>query len=85
VNRRWIVGATWVLLRHPALWVTAVRQVFVLARPGWWREAPRLPLPAPDYLHFRLVTAYGDPERPPRPADVVTYLRWCRDWRELTS
>jgi hypothetical protein len=23
-------------------------------------------------------TAYGDPEHDPEPADVVTYLRWCK-------
>ena len=30
-----------------------------LARPGWWRRPPFLPLPAPDYLRFRMETAYG--------------------------
>ena len=28
-------------------------------RPGWWRRPPFLPLPAPDYLRFRMETAYG--------------------------
>ena len=69
---------------RPTLWWTAVRQVFVLAVPGWWRRWPPLPLPDPAYLRFRLVTAYGDPDRDPEPADVVTYLRWCREWRALS-
>jgi len=53
--------------------------VLVLAAPGWWRRAPFLPLPSPDYLRFRLQTAYGGAgDRAPEPEDIVTYLRWCR-------
>jgi hypothetical protein len=84
MDARWILRAALLLLCRPGLWSTAVRQVFVLARPGWWRTPPRLPLPDPEYLRFRLVTAYGDAEREPEPADVVTYLHWCRGWHELT-
>jgi len=70
--------------RHPSLWPIAVTQTFRLARRGWWRRPPFLPLPDREYLRFRLVTAYGDPEHPPEPQDVVDYLRWCRDHRRLT-
>jgi hypothetical protein len=38
-------------------------------------------MPDPAYLRFRMQTAYGDPNRDPDPDDVVTYLRWCRDFR----
>jgi hypothetical protein len=69
------------VLRHPALWATAVRQMFVLAAPGWWRRSPFLPLPDPEYLRFRLLTQYGDPEHPIEPDDLVAYLRWCRSYR----
>lgn len=79
-GRRWVAAATVAVVRRPSLWTTAVRQVLVLAQPGWWRRAPHLPLPDPAYLRFRLQTAYGDATRPPEPADVVTYLRWCRAW-----
>jgi hypothetical protein len=75
--------ASLAILVRPGLWVTAVRQVFVLARPRWWRHAPYLPLPDEAYLRFRLVTAYGDPHREPEPRDVVTYLHWCRAWNDL--
>lgn len=75
---RWIVRAALAVLVRPVLWSTAVRQVVVLARPRWWRRPPYLPVPSPGYLRFRLVTAYGDPEREPRPDDVVHYLIWCR-------
>ena len=69
--------------RRPSLWITAIRQMFVLARPRWWARPPFLPMPPRPYLRFRLLTAYGDPDRPPTTADIVTYLRWCRQWREL--
>jgi hypothetical protein len=56
----------------------AVRQTLVLARPGWWRRPPFLPLPDRAYLRFRLVTAYGGDGRPPTPDDLIAYLRWCK-------
>jgi hypothetical protein len=66
---------------EPRLWSTAVGQVRRLARPAWWRRPPFLPLPDRDYLRFRMTTAYGgDGRRPPEPADVLAYLRWCRSW-----
>jgi hypothetical protein len=48
-----------------------------LARTGWWRHRPFLPLPGGDYLAFRLLTQYGDEHHPPTPSDVVDYLAWC--------
>jgi len=74
------VVAALAVARRPSLWVTAFRQVVVLARPGWWRRWPPVPAPDRDYLRFRLQTAYGDPDRLPAPADVVSYLHWCREW-----
>jgi hypothetical protein len=76
----WLLRAGLAVLVRPGLWFTAVRQVLVLATPGWWRRAPYLPLPDEGYLRFRLQTMYGDPSQPPAPADVVTYLAWCRAW-----
>jgi hypothetical protein len=66
---------------RPRLWAIAVAQVWVLARPGWWRRFPPLPVPDPAYLRFRLQTAYGDDDHDPEPGDVLTYLRWCRAFR----
>jgi hypothetical protein len=77
---RWVRAAVVAVARHPSLWATGARQALVLAAPGWWRRRPFLPLPAPDYLRFRLQTAYGgDGDRAPEPDDLVTYLRWVRD------
>jgi hypothetical protein len=79
---RWAWRVAAAVARHPPLWPIAVRQALVLAAPGWWRHRPFLPLPAPDYLRFRLQTAYGgDGDRDPDPDDLVTYLRWCREQR----
>lgn len=81
---RAMVAATVAVLQRPDLWYTAVRQVRVLAPPGWWRRAPFLPVPPAGYLRFRLETAYGgDGRRPIRAEDVITYLEWCRTWRRL--
>jgi len=79
-----MVAAVGAVARRPSLWATALRQVRVLAVPGWWRHAPHLPVPDPAYLRFRMQTAYGDPDREPEPSDVVTYLHWCRAWPHLT-
>jgi hypothetical protein len=82
MTMRWVLGALAALGKRPTLWPTAVRQVRVLAEPGWWHRRPFLPLPAPAYLRFRLQAAYGgDGDRPPDPDDLVTYLHWCRDDR----
>ena len=70
---------------RPGLWITAVRQVFVLAPPGWWHRWPFLPLPDRGYLAFRLQTAYGSSDAPLQPHDVVTYLHWCRAWPRVTG
>lgn len=75
----------WAVLVRPSLWAVAVVQLFRLARPGWWRQWPLLPLPDPGYLRFRLQTAYGDENREPEPADVVTYLHWCRAWPRVAG
>jgi hypothetical protein len=82
---RWVLRAAVALAVRPDLWITAVRQVLVLAVDGWWRRAPFLPLPDPAYLRFRFQTMYGDPDHAPDPGDVVTYLRWCRAWPKVTA
>ncbi len=76
--------AVWAVVRQPSLWTTAVLQLLTLAAPGWWRRSPHLPYPPDDYLRFRLQTQYGDPQHEPEPADLVSYLHWCRSMRALT-
>jgi hypothetical protein len=80
---RWWWGVVRAVLRHPSLWSVAVGQLVRMARPGWWHRAPFLPIPDRSYLAFRLETMYGTGTGP-APDDVVTYLRWCRQYRQLT-
>lgn len=76
-----VVWAVAAVARRPGLWVTALRQLRILAAPGWWRRPPFLPVPSREYLRFRLQTAYGgDGRGPVQPDDVISYLRWCRAW-----
>jgi hypothetical protein len=76
VGAKFWVEAGGALAREPGLWSTALGQAGRLARPGWWRRAPFLPLPDPAYVRFRLDTQYGPGE--PDPGDLVVYLRWCK-------
>lgn len=70
-----------VMLGHPELWLTAIRQAFRMVPNRWWASWPFLPIPDRGYMHFRLVTAYGGDGRGPiEPDDLVTYLMWCRSW-----
>lgn len=78
VTRGWVWPAARAVVARPGLWGVAVRQGWRLAAPGWWRRWPPAPRPDPDYLRFRMQTAFGDPEAAPAPADVVAYLEWCR-------
>ena len=80
MQRGWARAAI-AVVRRPSLWAVALRQALVLARPGWWRRRPHLPLPDPAYLRFRLQTAYGgDGTGAPTADDVVAYLHWCREY-----
>jgi hypothetical protein len=73
------------VVARPRLWSTVVRQMRRTAAPGWYRRRPFLPVPSGAYLHFRLVTQYADAQHRPEPADVVSYLAWCRQWDSTTQ
>lgn len=81
----WFTTVVAVAVR-PSLWRTALVQVVRMTPRGWWRTAPFLPVPRPDYLEFRLVTQYGGDAVSSRAAvesgDVVNYLRWCKAWNK---
>jgi hypothetical protein len=71
------------VLSHPELWWASAGAVRRMARRGWWRRPPFLPVPGDAYWRFRLVTANGgDGETDAlEPSDVVAYLRWCQKAR----
>jgi hypothetical protein len=83
LRHRWARDALVVVravLFRPELWWPAAGAVRRMARRGWWRRAPFLPVPGENYWRFRLVTAYGGDgqSEPLTPSDVVAFLRWCR-------
>jgi hypothetical protein len=75
----WWLRAVAAVVRRPDLWPTTVRQALRLARPGWWRRPPFLPVPDREYVRFRLQTAYGSGGAPAGD-DLVAYLSWCRQF-----
>ncbi len=83
-DRRWSADVAVVVRAvapRPGLWLSGLGALLRLARRGWWRRAPFLPLPGEEYWRFRLETAYGGPEGTGgalTTADVVSFLRWCQ-------
>ena len=47
-------------LVNPALAVDLLRVGWRFRRRHWWRRAPFLPVPAREYVRWRMYTAYGD-------------------------
>lgn len=76
-------AAVWAVAIRPGLWPVALRETWRLAVPRWWRRWPPLPLPDPEYLQFRMQTAYGDAGTVAPPGDVVDFLKWCRRMERL--
>jgi len=76
------------VLPRPTLWWAATGALIRMARRGWWRRPPYLPIPGEAYWRFRLVTAYGGDGGGEAgggagggaltPDDVVAFLRWCQ-------
>jgi hypothetical protein len=64
-------------LRRPATGVALARVAWRFRRRQWWRRFPFLPLPAADYLRWRMYTAYGDSDAVPPAADVERFARWA--------
>ena len=71
------------IVRRPNLWAIAIRQGLRLAKRGWWKSAPFLPLPARQYTEFRATTQYGSITATPVISDVIDYLQWCKDWHSI--
>ena len=61
------------------LWAEALRAARDFRCTEWWKRL--LLVPESEYLRWRTITAYGDPEARITPEDVVRYLRWRRRQR----
>ena len=64
-------------VRDPRTASALVRVAWRFRRRGWWRRFPFLPLPARDYMRWRMLTAYGDYDAVPPADDVVRFAKWA--------
>jgi len=64
-------------LRDPRLGVSLVRVGWRFRRRHWYKRAPFLPLPATEYVRWRMHTAYGRDDAVPSADDVARYARWA--------
>ncbi|MBX3173954.1 MAG: hypothetical protein KF709_06045 [Gemmatimonadaceae bacterium] len=62
---------------NPALARDLLTVAWRFRRNRWWMRLPFLPLPARDYVRWRMYTAYGDYDAVPPVQDVIRYARWA--------
>ncbi len=68
------------ILKHPNLWLTALRTLWSFSHPNWWKKKPFLPLPDQKWLSFRLKTAYGNNTDEINGQDLLAWLQWRKDY-----
>lgn len=64
-------------LREPAVAAALLRVAWRFRRREWYRHFPFLPLPAREYVRWRMHTAYGRDDAVPPADDIVRYARWA--------
>jgi hypothetical protein len=64
-------------IRSPGTGVALVRVAWRFRRRGWFKKFPFLPIPAREYVRWRMHTAYGRDDAVPPVDDVVRYARWA--------
>jgi hypothetical protein len=64
-------------MSRPRLLVAMVRAAWRFRARGWWRRPPFLPVPPPEYVEWRMHTAYGDQGRAPTALEMERYVRWA--------
>ena len=62
---------------RPRLAADLLRVAWRFRRRGWYQRFPFLPLPATEYLQWRMHTAYGDHHAVPPASDIEKYARWA--------
>ena len=68
-------------VRSPRLASDLLRVMWRFRTRGWYRRFPFLPLPARDYVRWRMHTAYGDADAVPSANDIERYARWAASRR----
>jgi len=64
-------------LRSPSTAAALLAVAWRFRRRVWASRFPFVPLPDREYVRWRMLTAYGDPDAIPAAADVVRYARWA--------
>ena len=64
-------------IRNPTAGVALLRVGWRFRSRQWYRRFPFLPLPAREYLRWRMYTAYGDEGIVPPVEDIVRYALWA--------
>lgn len=62
---------------RPRLAIDLLRVVWRFRHRHWYRRFPFLPLPAREYVRWRMYTAYGDEDAIPPADHVERYARWA--------
>lgn len=68
----------WRAARSPRRARDLLSMAWAMRRRDWYRVAPFLPVPPPEYVRWRMLTAYGDPRAVPPVEDVLRFARWRR-------
>jgi hypothetical protein len=68
---------------NPNLARDLITAAWAFRRRDWLTTPPFLPLPAPEYMRWRMYTAYGDERAVPPLDDVIRFARWRRQLLRL--
>jgi hypothetical protein len=58
---------------------------YALRSRRWWKQPPFLPLPEPEYMRWRLYTAYGSSRRRPSFSDIAAFALWRQRIRRVVE
>jgi hypothetical protein len=64
-------------VRHPPLAFALLRVAWRFRDRQWYRRFPFLPVPARDYVRWRMYTAYGRDDVVPPVDDIARYATWA--------
>ena len=64
---------------NPRIAVDLVALAWSMRRRRWYGAPPFLPLPPPEYVRWRMLTAYGDEAAVPSVDEVIRLARWRRE------
>jgi len=72
-----IAALAWRGIRNPATGLALLRVGWRFRSRDWYRRFPFVPLPAREYMRWRMYTAYGNAQIVPPADDIVRYARWA--------